>query len=404
MHHKLTLMGLGQDVNNQKKEMGEMALVAGQSYTDKNGTKVIQGALTREQGEWLQENHNKPIDATITCLPLTPAQKLYLALCKNGFNLPKALASCGLTEDEATKARQALKIRDADGVVKEITRPTFVGAALNGYDLQGADLYGADLQGADLWKANLRGAKLWFAYLQGTDLRGTDLRGTYLQGAKLRGAQMQGADLSGAKLQGADLRYADLQGAKMQGANLDGADLRLTDLSGADFYNAENLNTVILTNAFYDAENPPKNLPDNIPDNLLALDKKSYEKAKELQAAYREALVSDNENETAITDAEKALTEHLGKCREENAKKAIQQAAPVLGAKAIPILVEKLAGSAVRVTDGLPTTAASLSGQQGVSLDGDYNLPAQAKASIEVSNPPSPDNPYSQYGYPALQR
>ena len=197
------------------------------------------------------------------------------------------------------------------------------------------------------------------------------------------------------------MQGADLSGAKMQGTDLQGADLSLTDLSGADFYNAENLNTVILTNAFYDAENPPKNLPDNIKDNLLALDKKSYEKAKKLQAAYREALVSDNENETAITDAEKALTEHLGKCREENAKKAIQQAAPVLGANAIPILVEKLAGSAVRVTDGLPTTAASPS---DVSLGGNYSLPEQAKAPIKVSNPPSPDNPYSQYGYPALQR
>jgi Spy/CpxP family protein refolding chaperone len=342
--------------------------------TDNDQTIVYQGALTPEQKKWLGENHNKPIDA-ITCLPLTPAQKLYLALCKNGFNLPEALASCGLNADEAAEAQQPLKIRDADGVVKEITRPTFVGAALNGYDLQGADLYGADLRHADLREANLQGADLWeadleFANLQGADLYGADLREADLREANLQDAKMQGADLSGAKMQGTDLQ---------------GADLSLTDLSGADFYNAENLNTVILTNAFYDAENPPKNLPDNIPDNikdnLLALDKKSYEKAKELQAAYREALVSDNENETAITDAEKALTEHLGKCREENAKKAIQQAAPVLGAEAIPILVKKLAGSAVRVTDGLPTTAASLSGQQGVSLDGG-NV-----------------DPYTQYGY-----
>jgi hypothetical protein len=111
----------------------------------------------------------------------------------------------------------------------------------------------------------------------------------------------------------------------------------------------------------------------------LALDKPSYEEAKKLQNAYREALVSDNEGD--ITAAEKALTEHLGKCREENAKKAIQQAAPVLGANAIPILVEKLAGSAVRVTDGLPTTAASLS---DVSLGG--------------GNGDSGINPYNFYG------
>jgi uncharacterized protein YjbI with pentapeptide repeats len=271
-----------------------MALRAGEYYvTNHNQTTVIQGALTREQSEWLQENHNKSIDA-ITCLPLTPSQKLYLALCKNGMQLQEALASCDLNKDEAAEAQQALKIHDTDGVVTKITRPTFVGAALQRYDLQGADL----------WKANLRGANLSNADLWGTDLWGTDL-----QGAKLQGAQMQGA-------------YLDW-------ANLDGADLSLTDLSGAnfynaDFYNAEILNTVILTNAFYDAENPPKNLPDNIKDKLLALDEKSYTEAEKLQNAYREALVSDNENETAITDAEKALTEHLEQCRQDNAKKALQ--------------------------------------------------------------------------------
>ena len=183
--------------------------------TDNGRTTVDQGALTPEQKKWLRENHNKPIDA-ITCLPLTPAQKLYLALCKNGFNLPKALASCGLTEDEATKAQQALKIRDADGVVTEITRPTFVGAALNGYDLQGADLYGADLRHADLREANLQGADLWeadleFANLQGADLYGADLRHADLREANLQDAKMQGADLYGAKMQGTGVpAYASL--------------------------------------------------------------------------------------------------------------------------------------------------------------------------------------------------
>ena len=198
-------------------------------------------------------------------------------------------------------------------------------------------------------------------------------------------------------MQGANMRNANLCYANLSRTDLDGADLSLTDLSGADFEHAKNFNKCEI--AFYDAKNPPKNLPDNIPDNikdnLLALDKKSYKEAKKLQAAYKEALVTNSQD--TITAAEKALTKHLEKCREDNAKKAIQQAAPVLGEEAISIVVKKLAGPAVRVTGELATTAASPSGQQGVSLDGDYSLPDQAKASIEVSNPPSPDNPYNYY-------
>jgi uncharacterized protein YjbI with pentapeptide repeats len=373
--------------------MGEMALVAGEYYTDKNHTKVIQGALTPEQKKWLEKNHNPLIDA-ITYLPLTPAQKLYLALCKNGMQLQEALESCGLTDDQKVEAQQALRIFDndrkplvnTDGIATEVTRPSFFGTDLNGYDLQGAHLYGADLRHADLREANLQGADLWeadleFANLQGADLYGADLRHADLREAYLKGAQMQGAWLWHADLQGADL---------------DGADLRLTDLSGAYFEHAKNLKSTKWDLAFYDATDPPKNLPDNITDKLLALDEPAYKTAKELQAVYREALVSDNE--TAITAAENALTEHLGKCREENAKnalkKTLQKTVPVLGAEAIPILVKKLAGSAVRVTDGLPTTAASLS---DVSLGGNYSLPEQAKAPIKVSNPPSPDNPYNYY-------
>jgi hypothetical protein len=208
---------------------------------------------------------------------------------------------------------------------------------------------------------------------------------------------MQGAGLQEANMQGANMRNANLCYANLSRTDLDGADLSLTDLSGADFEHAKNFNKCEI--AFYDAKNPPKNLPDNIPDNikdnLLALDKKSYKEAKKLQAAYKEALVTNSQD--TITAAEKALTKHLEKCREDNAKKAIQQAAPVLGEEAISIVVKKLAGPAVRVTGELATTAASPSGQQGVSLDGDYSLPDQAKASIEVSNPPSPDNPYNYY-------
>jgi hypothetical protein len=193
-------------------------------------------------------------------------------------------------------------------------------------------------------------------------MRGADLRGTDLQGAKLQGAQMQGADLDG--------------------ANLDGADLSLTDLSGADFDGAKNFNKCEI--AFYDAKNPPQNLPDNIPaaikDNLLALDEESYEEAKKLQAVYREALVSDNEE--AITAAEKALTDYLKEKAREAAGKALHNVIPVLGtARALSIVVEISAGSAVRVTGELATTAASPSDQQDLSLDGG-NV-----------------DPYNQYGY-----
>jgi hypothetical protein len=38
------LIGLGQDVNNQKKEMGEMALVAGQSFETNEVTVKLHGA------------------------------------------------------------------------------------------------------------------------------------------------------------------------------------------------------------------------------------------------------------------------------------------------------------------------------------------------------------------------
>jgi uncharacterized protein YjbI with pentapeptide repeats len=295
------------------------------------------------------------------------------------MQLQDALASCDLNKGEAEEAQQALEIHDTDGVVTKITRPSFVGADLQGYDLQGADLSNADLYGADLRHADLRWANLQGADLREAKLKEADLRVAQMQGADLRWADLRDAQMQGANLREANLQDANLQDAKMQGADLRGADLSLTDLSGANFYNAKNLNTVILTNAFYDMANPPLNLPENIKDKLLALDGESYEKAKELQDAYREALVTNSQD--TITAAEKALTEHLEKCREDNAKKAIQQAAPVLGEEAISIVVEKLAGPAVTVTGNSPTTAASPSDQQDLSLDGG-NV-----------------DPYTQYGY-----
>ena len=249
-----------------------MALGAGEYYTDKNHTKVIQGALPPEQKKWLEEN----LESIITCLPLTPAQKLYLALCKNGMQLQEALASCDLNEGEAAEAQQALEILDkqgeplvnAGGVVTKITRPSFVGADLQGYDLQGADLSNADLYGADL--------------------RHADLRGANLQGADLREAKLKEADLRVAQMQGADLRWADLREAKLKEADLWGAILRGADISGANFQDAKNLQDTYLDLAFYCQDNPPKNLEDalegvDVKQRPMALTKQEYDHLRNLR-------------------------------------------------------------------------------------------------------------------------
>ena len=420
-----------------------MALEAGERYVTNTGlTTVIQSAPTSEQQGWLDLRN-----PALLRYKLEP----FLILCKQRFRLEEVLSY--YNNHEKLEFQQALGILDEKqnvqnvnehGVLTQVTRPSFVGADLDGYDLQGADLQGAQMQGAilqgatmqgaalqganlqgaqmqgailqwaalqeadlreaDLQKAQMRGAGmqrailrgatmqeatmqgaiLWDAQMQGAQMQGATMRKTQMQGAQMQGSILEGADLERADLRRAQMQGADLQGAQMQGADLRGADLSLTDLSGANFYNAKNLNTVILTNAFYDAANPPLNLPENI----LALDGESYEKAKKLQAAYREALVSDNE--ATITAAETALTTHLEQCRKENAKKALKEnfctIATVFGGEAISILVKKLAGSAVTVTGDSPTTAASPSDQQDLSLD-DGNI-----------------DPYSQYGYPALQR
>ena len=299
-----------------------MVLIVGESYTAANGiTTVIEGTITQEQQAWLGKNRDQPIDER-PYLTLTPAQILYLALCKNGFNLQEALESCDLNEDEAAEAKTALKIFDADGVVKKITRPSFVGADLQGYDLEGADLRYADLRGADLRRAEMQRADLRDAALGEADLRDANLQDAELWGVDLRGAILRGADLRRAKMQraylpNADLRGTDLQNADLRGAEMQYAKLNLTDLTAADFAQAQ-LDHVEWNLAFYDAANPPNNLSDyifkKIKDNLVALDQESYERATELQADYQKA----------ITAAEGALTEHLEQCRQDNAKKALQ--------------------------------------------------------------------------------
>jgi hypothetical protein len=362
LHRKLTFIGLGQDVNNQKKELGEMALRAGQSFK-MNGVTVKEGDITNQQEKWWwEENIGKPVDE-ISHKQLNPEQKLYLCLAAGDFDLEEArtIAREHGIGTRNSSWRKATEQQTASGQVTAFTRPSFVGADFV-TKARIKELLEAAVANSPkcLYGAKLFSAKLKDAYLKGADLRDTDLRK---------------ADLRGAKLKEADLRGADLEGAHLWGADLEGADLRITNLSGADFERAKNLNTVQWDLAFYDATNPPKNLPANIKDKLLALDEKSYTEAEKLQNAYREALVSDNEED--ITAAEKALTDYLKEKAREAAGKALHNVIPVLGEEAISIVVEISAGSAVRVTGELATTAASPS---DVSLGGDVNH-------------------YSQYGY-----
>ena len=304
-----------------------MALRAGQSYTTDNGTTtVIQGALTPEQTAWWNRS------GTPNYLTLTPAQDLYIALCKNGFHLKKALESCGLKEKKAAEAKQVLRTLDADSVVKQVTRlslpaqrlylelclngmhllesfgltdeleaqqalnilnadrtprvndygvvthiprPSFVGANLQEYDLRGADL-----QRANLWRAEMQRAQL-----QGADLRYADLRGADLYKAQMQGADLRRANLYEALLRHADLRGADLQDAEMQRAKLDGS-----DISGANFNNVKNLDSASLDLAFYCQDNPPKNLAEALNGvdankRPMALTKQEYDNVCRLRTS-----------------------------------------------------------------------------------------------------------------------
>ncbi|MBU3656304.1 MAG: pentapeptide repeat-containing protein, partial [Alphaproteobacteria bacterium] len=208
-----------------------MVLKPDESYITNNGkitnnvkTTVIQGEATPEQQTWFQDKEENP---ALGYLTLTPAQILYIALCKNGFKLQEALESCGLDDAKKLEAQRALKILDdrgnlrvnERGIVTQVTRPCFFGANLRGRDLQGADL---------------RGASLWYADLRDANLQGADLRDAGLYKAQMQGADLRGRDLRGANLQEADLQEADLRETNLRGASLWYADLRDADLRGAD--------------------------------------------------------------------------------------------------------------------------------------------------------------------------
>jgi len=354
-----------------------MALKVNEFYNTDGITKVFQAAPTPEQEQWLQKY--SPESAP---LPETPAQKLFLALCKNGYNFKDADDSCRFTGDERREARNRLKIKiNKNGFVERVHRPSFVGAKLANRDLRKADLLGADLLGADLLGADLLEADLRVA-----DLRGADLGGARLAEARLPEANLRGADLGG----------ADLGGAELWSSYLDGPNLSLTDLSGANFEKAKNLGGVHWDLAFYDATNPP-NLRDDIKNRLLGLDEESYKQAKELQTAYRVAVRTDNNK--AIQKAEKELTDYLqGKAKEAEAKaKAEAELGKAIAVVANPASLLPSGESLTVSVDGSALEGAGVSGN--VSLGGDKaTSPQTAIVSDDFSVSGLGDH-YTRYGY-----
>ena len=287
-------MGLGQDVNNQKKELGEMALEKGQSVKIDEVT-ITAGGITEEQQSRWEQNIGKSVDER-SYSHLNPEQKFYLCLAAEGFKLEKAKERAhqlGMSDDDLTTAQEALawQVND-DGQVTAVTRPSFVAAdfvtdpeikklleaavANSPKCLYGADLEGANLYGAQLREADLEGADLWVA----------DLRNTNLEGAKLWFADLREAYLKGAQMQGACLWGADLQG--VQGADLVGAYLAGVDISDNNFKGVKNLNYPLLNWAFYCQDNPPKNLEDalegvDVKQRPMALTAQEYDHLRNLR-------------------------------------------------------------------------------------------------------------------------
>ncbi|MBU3655167.1 MAG: hypothetical protein FGM23_02250, partial [Alphaproteobacteria bacterium] len=196
-----------------------MVLGAGARYLASNGkTKVIQGEETPEQKRWWEENGDKPIDR-----PPTPAEELYLELCLNGFHLEKALKSCRLTGKKAVQTQQVLGTLDANSVVEQVTRLSlpeqrlYLERCLN--DIHPLESFGlTDAQKLEAQRAlNILDKK---GNLQNVNNDGVviELTRPSFVATDLRQADLEEADLRGAVLWGADLRGSNLQGAKLQGA------------------------------------------------------------------------------------------------------------------------------------------------------------------------------------------
>jgi uncharacterized protein YjbI with pentapeptide repeats len=344
----------------------------GQSFEIGN-TVVTQGKISRKQRNWLNQKIKPPY-----LYEDEPISDVLALLAAEGGHLERALKRYtwheGGDDDKATTALKALGLLsvngekqwespvDTKGIVRRLIRPPLVGANLR----------------PTLWNEVIQKSP---DLLQGADLRGAGFGGCELQRINLHGAKLQGAELGCSNLFRANLRGANLRGAKLRYANLFKTDLSLTDVSGVDFDQDENsdnvthLNTVILTNAFYDATNPPENLPDTIKGKLLALDERSYTEAIRLQKNYQNALFSDNSE--AFAAAEWKLTDYLEMKAAEAAKKA---ALEEVEARATAALKDAMASMATypysnnpqqlsfTVTGGLPATTAAPSG--GIDLGG----------------------------------
>ncbi|HET9638299.1 MAG TPA: pentapeptide repeat-containing protein [Allosphingosinicella sp.] len=111
----------------------------------------------------------------------------------------------------------------------ELTRCSFVGAALVSAHLEKAVLAAADLTAANLIGCHLEAVNLDFAQLEGAVLRHADLCR-----ASLHYARLDGADLRQTRLDYARLTFASLNRASLVGASLEGADLSFARLEGAN--------------------------------------------------------------------------------------------------------------------------------------------------------------------------
>ena len=122
---------------------------------------------------------------------------------------------------------------------------SFRGANLSGINFRQADLLmgnfiGAYLDGADLEGANLSGGDLSFSKCMGANFANTNLEDANFEGADLSEtnfakAILRSANFKGANLLSAELSDADIEGANFQGANLEGTNLQSADLFKADF-------------------------------------------------------------------------------------------------------------------------------------------------------------------------
>jgi len=367
---------------------------AGQSFVI-GSTVVTQGKISQKQQKWLKQDVNK---RPLYLWKDKPIYDLLALLAAEGFHLNRALRRYkqeGNDPEKAKIAQQALGLLNVDGeekwenpvnpktgIVTQLIRPPFVGAYLNS---------------ENPWKKAIKNSP---NLLRGANLRGARLP-VDLENANLEGANLRGADLELSNLSWANLRGANLRGAKLHYADLWETDFNLTDISGVDFNHARNLEYTKWKLAFYDANNPPKNLLDenlsdetrnNLKNNLLALDEPSYTEAIGLQTAYQNALGKNNPE--AIEAAEWKLTNYLETKAAEAAKKAALENAQ---AKATAALGKAMADMgrdlyhhanprelSFVVTGGSPTEEVTPSGQQGVSLGGGGDITLAAYYDFQI--------------------